>query len=245
MKLGTPVLVGEAAGHFWFPSLHPLGGGNILCEVVLADDRAQGEWPACLCLSSDGGLSWRRAAEIPSYGPVSHLLAPGKLLLLPYEVWPAAPGEKRSAVAQGTLVTLNADGALQTERLPIRFLGFPRDLADYYQGELLLASNGNVVPLADGRLLRTMYGRWAGEERDCNWALTSEDGGITWRYLATVASWRAIPEAAEGANESNTARLADGRLACVFRVGSGQEFWRSLSADDGATWSAPERMRGM
>ena len=54
----------------------------------------------------------------------------------------------------------------------------------------------------------------------------------------------ATPGTSEGPDESNTARLPDGRLMCVYRVGSGREhgYHASYSTDDGGTWSKPQRM---
>jgi hypothetical protein len=39
-----PVKVGRAAGHFWFPSLHPVLGNDIFCEVLIAYDRLGNDW---------------------------------------------------------------------------------------------------------------------------------------------------------------------------------------------------------
>ena len=35
------------------------------------------------------------------------------------------------------------------------------------------------------------------------------------------------------------ARLPDGRLLLVFRSDSTQYYWKALSSDDGASWTAP------
>ena len=243
ITVGTPVLVGSAAGHHWFATLHPAGGQDMFCEVVLSDDTAQGKWPACLYLSQDMGNSWQRTAEIDSYGPTSVLLGQGHVLLMPYELWPLSPGDKKNAIAEGTVITRLAD-AVKTEPTQVRFLGMPRDLADYHEGELALLTNGNILELQDGRHLMTVYGRFAGSDTVPNYecfAMTSADRGLTWRYLSHVAGWQDTPEATEGPSESNTARLGDGRLMCVYRVGSGREqhFHASYSADDGVSWTGP------
>jgi len=266
VEIGAPVLVGSREGHLWFPTLHPFerreaGAGparDILCLGAIADDKAQGSWPGALYLSRDGGASWAPAGEIACCGPASVALATqgaladhgapelGRRLLMPYELWPLAPGERRDLIAQGTVLALREDGALSAAPAPVRFGGFPADLADYHEGELLLLTNGNILPLADGRLFTTLYGVYAGEERYRLLAVTSADGGFTWRYHALVASWQDIPSGPEGPCESHTARLADGRLLCVYRVGSGRDYpyHKSLSADEGLSWSAPRPLRG-
>ena len=243
LDVTPPVEVGRAEGHFWFSSMHPVQGQDILCEVVLSDDKAQGKWPAALCLSRDGGASWRRVRDIECYGPISTALGAGEILLMPYETWPASPEDKRNAVADGTIVTLGEDGALAAEQARVKYCDFPRDLADYHVGEVYLLTNGNILPLKDGRLFATVYGKFAGDTKDSTWSVTSDDRGFTWRYQATVANGQELADAVEGANESNTARLADERLMCVCRTGA--SYYKSYSRDEGATWTAPERMDGV
>ena len=51
LEIGAPVEVGCATGHHWFATLHCLGEQEVLCEVVLADDKAQGKWPARAAMS--------------------------------------------------------------------------------------------------------------------------------------------------------------------------------------------------
>jgi len=60
VTLEAPVEVGRAPGYHWFSALHPFGGTRLVCEVVLAADKAQGQWPATLYLSDENGAAWRR-----------------------------------------------------------------------------------------------------------------------------------------------------------------------------------------
>jgi len=264
LEVAAPVEVGRAEGHFWFSSMHPLQGQDVrgaealralVCGVVLSDDKPQGKWPAALCLSRDGGASWRRVRDIECYyGPISTLLGPRKILLMPYETWPVSPEDKRNAVADGAVLTLGDDGVLATEQAPVKFCNFPRDLADYHIGEVCLFASGNILPLNDGRLFATVYGKFAGDTKYSVWSVTSDDRGFTWRFQATVANGQELTDAVEGPNESNTARLAmtggaealrAPGLVCVYRTGSGADYCKSYSRDEGATWTAPERMDGV
>jgi hypothetical protein len=243
LEIAAPVEVGRAKGHFWFSTLHPVQGNDILCGVVLADDKAQGKWPATLCLSRDGGESWRRVRDIDSYGPISTSLGPRSILLMPYECWPASPTDKRNAAADGTVITVAQDGTISTEPRPVRFLNFPCDLANYNKDEVELLTNGNILSLRDGRLFTTVYGKSAGDPKYSNWSVTSDDRGFTWRFQATVARCSDLAHTAEGPDESNTARLADGGLICVQRTGG--EYHKCISHDEGTTWSKPEKMDGV
>ena len=244
LELAAPVEVGRAKGHFWFPSLHSIQGKELFCEVVVAADRPQGKWPATLFLSQDGGATWRKVRDIDSYGPTSIVIGPRKILLMPYELWPLSPGDRRNATADGTIIQCGEDGAVELSTIPVRYLGFPRDLADYHAGELNLCTNGNILPLRDGTLLTTLYGTFAGDEKYVNFAVASDDGGFTWRFRSVVANWTDVPDLGAGPNESNTVRLSDGRIMCVYRVQSGGEYHSSCSSDEGATWTKPRPIAG-
>ncbi len=244
LELGRPVEVGRDTGHFWFSTLHPVEGQDVFCLVITVADKAQGKWPAVLCLSRDGGRSWRRVMEIDSHGPNSIRLASRKLLLMPYELWPASPGDKRNAQADGTIITCREDGEVSLETTTVRFLDFPRDLKDYHEGELHVLTSGNILPLRDGRLFTTLCGKCPGEERYTNYAVASDDGGLTWRFLSVVARPEGEADVATGPSESNTVRLSDGRLMCIYRVGGLLEYRKGYSADDGATWTKPEIVTG-
>ena len=244
VALANPVFVGRAPGHHWFSTLHPFGGDRFVCEVVVADDKAQGQWPGVLYCSEDGGAAWRRALDIPSYSAVSVAHGADTRLLMPYETWPAAPGDKRNVQAPGTIIRWPVGGEITAEPLPVRFLGFPRDLAPYRSDGLMVVTNGNTLPLKDGRLFMAMYGKFAGDPKYSLMGMTTDDGGATWRFHGLVADTKTLPHVPEGPCESHTARLADGRLLCVYRVGSGRDwlYHKSLSGDEGLTWTAPEAM---
>ena len=249
LEIGAPVEVARAKGHFWFPKLHAVEGEEFLCGMTVSADVAQGKWPGALYRSGNGGASWTRVREIASYGHQTVRIAPRRLLLLPYELWPMSPGDRRSLKADGTILTCGRDGVVSVEPSPVRFLDFPNDLSDYHEGELFLLTNGNILQLNDGRIFTTVYGKFAGDE-DLTlriFTVVSEDRGFTWRYLSTVAGPEDVLETPKKPrpSESNTVRLVDGRLMCVYRVGSSLEFRKSYSADEGATWTKPERMDGV
>ncbi len=239
-----PVLVGGQEGHFWFPHLFRLRGNRILCEVTVTADEAQGDWPAVLFLSEDKGAHWRRVADLETAGPAATRLGPGTMLLMPYENWPSAPGDRRTTRANGTILRDSAQGGLDVEPAEVTFHGFLRDLADYHKGEVALFTNGNLLPTRDGGLLSTVYATFAGETKYDLLTMVSYDRGFFWQFRSVAAVGREIPDAPEGADESSLLRLADGRILCVFRVGSRHEFHRVLSEDEGNTWTRPEAVRG-
>ncbi|MBM3264685.1 MAG: exo-alpha-sialidase [candidate division Zixibacteria bacterium] len=247
VDISTPTVIGQRTGHLWFTTLHPFNHRDILCIGNIAADEAQGDWAGALYLSRDGGASWQPAGDLKTCGPASYGLAANTRLIMPYELWPLKRRNRRNLVADGTIVRLDAAGRVSTQPVPVQFLDFPVDFADYHTDELALLTNGNILPLRDGRLMTTLYGTLLGEQKYRLYAITSGDGGFTWRYHAQVASWEDIPDGPEGPDESHTTRLADGRLLCVYRVGSRREYplHKSYSADDGLSWSKPEKMEGV
>ena len=222
VQAGVPVEVGQDTGHFWFPSLHQVGDDALVCACIRSADVAQGKWPADLFVSHDAGGSWHPDQRIDSYGHTSVRDA-SSTLMMPYEQWPQAPGDRQNGVAPGNVLTM-VDGALAVEPRDVWVCDFPRPLADYHEDELRLQHNGNILRLEDGSLLTTMYGKFDGEEGYNTFAVVSDDGGFAWTYRSTVAGPDAAPGAPEGPNESNTLRLDNGDLLCVYRVGGRWDF---------------------
>jgi len=165
--------------------------------------------------------------------------------MMPYEFWPASPGSKTDCIAPGTLLTKSSDGSLEAAARDVRFLGFP-SLAPYHNDVLSLLHSGNLLRLADGSLLTTLYGKLEGDQSKwLAFAAVSEDGGFTWYYRSTIADGDDASEASEGPNESAVQLLDNGDLLCVCRVSSNHDFYKSYSPDGGVTWSKPTCMEGM
>jgi sialidase-1 len=98
-----------------------------------------------------------------------------------------------------------------------------------------LSPEGAYTGLTNGRSLRLESGRilleaWADETAYC---CLSDDDGDTWHD-----SQRVRP-AAGGCWENACVQLRDGRVMMLMRTGLGGQY-RSLSTDDGASWSQPE-----
>ena len=122
----------------------------------------------------------------------------------------------------------------------------------------------NIVGLANGDLLVPMYAslkqdvvwfdlrgfggylkypqQWERQFKYRSWVLRSQDGGLTWQYLSTIA---AFPELGrdEGPCEPNIELMPDGSLLAVLRNGGGDTgpLWITRSQDNGCTWSVPVR----
>ncbi|CAK0742419.1 hypothetical protein CCP3SC15_110014 [Gammaproteobacteria bacterium] len=219
--LGTPIRVDARPGHLWFPTLHSLGGEEVLCIAAVSADQPQGIWPASAYLSRDGGRTWQGVPEISRYALASVFIGPRDILLLPYELAPASPGDSRTATALGTRITLDNSGTVTAIPQPVQFAGLPRAVTNYPHGGLCMVTGSNVIGLAGGTLFTTLYGRFIGEKRYSLLGMVSYDHGCHWSYRAQVANAEDFSDTQEGPSESSIIIFPEGTLACIYRIGSG------------------------
>ncbi|MBJ7290460.1 exo-alpha-sialidase [Williamsia sp.] len=97
------------------------------------------------------------------------------------------------------------------------------------QPPVRLPSNRLLLPIfhcvrLDGR-------RWVGD-RDYSSVLVSDDNGDSWREVT-------VPDSI-GCVHMNIGRLSSGRLVAIYRSRWADHVYRSVSDDDGETWTAPE-----
>jgi hypothetical protein len=246
-KLSKPVCMGRGSGHFWFPALHPMASGHRLCLVPTVSDEAHGQWHARLLRQAPGERQWRDEGSI-MLAWASLRVAPDQLLLLPFNL--SAASTPRAAQGMASCVTLDHRGGLRVQARQVRYRALPCDFPCHENGCLALVSSGDaVLRLDDGRWLTTLYGRPCGEKKYLNMAVVSDDG-YDWRFLSLIASANDVADDSdgfEGPCESATTQLNDGRLLCIYRVGSGAEhtYFRSISIDQGRSWEKPQKMPGM
>jgi predicted neuraminidase len=95
-----------------------------------------------------------------------------------------------------------------------------------------------LTVLPTGRLLlpifycvRTPGEKWVGN-LDYSAVMISDDTGATWREVE-------VPEST-GCVHMNIGRLSDGTLVALFRSRWADAIYRSVSTDDGQSWSAPQ-----
>jgi predicted neuraminidase len=94
-----------------------------------------------------------------------------------------------------------------------------------------------IAALPSGRLLLPIFhcvrvpGRkWVGD-RDYSGVMISDDAGESWREVV-------VPDSV-GCVHMNIGRLSDGTLVALYRSRWADAIYRSTSADDGDTWTAP------
>ncbi|MGH2559337.1 MAG: sialidase family protein, partial [Thermomicrobiales bacterium] len=251
VTLGTPRVVGEGVGHFWFPQIAQCSTGEILVRSSLFGDTNSGllDGAGRVHVSSDGGETWpfrydvagtRLGSQIP--GSDNSYVAPTKLLY-----WDPSdpPGRFR-----GHLVRFLDGGRRHVfEPWTVTAEGFPRDVelhadADQHGQRWRAGANlrgkGQAVEV-DGELVIATYLQFQGDARYSAAALASRDGGRSWRFRSIIVGCDAVPEAKQGPTETALVRLADGDLMCVMRQGPHtQPLLRAYSRDNGATWTPPD-----
>jgi hypothetical protein len=240
VSLSAPVLVARSKGYLWFPTLVRLADGDLLAVMSNYADEHTTSSTSLVCRSRDGGLTWGEPRPA-LYGDAHLRLPSGDELLLPYYLYPLKKGglgAPYQLCPRGTQdVRVVKDGVTVT--------GWPRP-DQSVAPKLGLAGfvfNGQTVPLKDGGYLATLYGTFQGTRRYSLVAAESPDG-VRWRIRSTVADENRKLKGAEGPCEAALARVADGRLLCVFRLASGVPYGQCWSGDDGKTWSEPTAMDG-
>lgn len=94
-----------------------------------------------------------------------------------------------------------------------------------------------IVTLPSGRLLLPIFHcvtvpnrKWVGDN-DFSAVMSSDDAGDTWREVV-------VPDST-GCVHMNIGRLSDGTLVALYRSRWADFVYRSTSADDGESWTAP------
>lgn len=100
--------------------------------------------------------------------------------------------------------------------------------------------------MKDGTIQGPMYGNFEGDKKYSVVWVKSTDNCATWNIVSIVAS--GVPKGfadAQGFCEPTFARVKDGSLLCVMRIGSYLPLFQSRSKDGGLTWSKPVELPGI
>ncbi|MEZ4731384.1 MAG: sialidase family protein [Caldilineaceae bacterium] len=251
VHLGEPRQAMESIGHGWFPSLAHFPTGELLLAYSLAADTNENQVDLSgYQVSSDGGHTWTPRYDIlPEHQPMIYVpQADGALLALPAYLYAVTPADLHTFCGAATRFE-EGGRRVVFEPQGVRLVDWPwpvQILPNPYRTNhhrVNLCFDGDALTV-DGRLIATLYGAKSDDAFYSVVVATSDDGGRTWRYLATVAGPEAVPATAprgHGPGEPSLVQLANGDLMCVMRMGGGAAFplRRSYSSDGGRTWSPP------
>lgn len=189
--------------------------------IVLFAQAVEEGGPLTAIRSESIGDTWRPAdPAVTGMGLNTFRLSTGKVVSIHYETTavPGTPGLRTTKRWESTDAWKTAMGPLEdgTLRLP------PGEFDDGRPQWF----HGNTIELPDGRLIAAMQDfRTPSEFR--TFVSQSDDGGVTWEFLAHVGSLENIddPEGKTrtgwtlwGPVEPNIVHLGEGRLVCVTRL---------------------------
>jgi hypothetical protein len=197
-------------------------------------------------LSTNGGRSWSLFDNWSKFSPNEVLpYGNGTFATLPYGL---TVDYSTNKTASGFGQVARIDRKTGEYRVLSSFESTWRVPADVkFAWPYRLVHSGSVVLLTDGSALTTCYGHGAGIYRKWStmssvYFVRSNDRGRTWTALARIPWVPAMGKSADGPGEPSTARLADGRILCIFRSDATQYYWSTYSSDEGATWSVAAPM---
>lgn len=177
---------------------------------------------------SDDGINWAGEQTILSLGPTNIAkganitkLANGNLLLV-YNLVQVSP-----TVRLGIYIMQSTDdGDTWGAAAQVDILGYTDE-----------AEGGPIIQLAAGTLVCPWWGT-AGGAVDCG-VIFSADNGATWAGNVLIGDG-----SADGLDysEPNVIEYSAGNLLCSIRETSTEDIYGSVSADSGASWSAPASM---
>lgn len=206
-----------------------------------------GVLPKAYRVSTDGGLTWGKELASPAAlggGACSTGLREGGVIKMLGQATPVADAPDAAKRLFFSDDFLHHETAAVSVDLPGAAL--QTRWARFYP----VFDKGKIVQLDSGALLATMYGNLEGDQQYRTLLVRSMDGGLTWRYHATVAYDPNDPDPDLvgqycGFCEPSLAQLADGRLLCIMRTqgthlpAEYRPLYVSWSADLGTTWTKP------
>jgi hypothetical protein len=241
VTLSEPIPLGRRRGYFWFPNLWRMPSGDLLATISPVADIHMSSIPYLVTWSRDGGLTWSEPIVANDGGQTLLHLNNGDAILLPYNLRPRTDGI-------GAPYNRIAAGTRSLEYVPSGVLvtGWPGRVKIVVPG-LDMASfsfNGQTLQRRDGSYLATVYGELVDPPGYRIFAVTSTDG-VHWSIQTQIADKTCGLPGKEGPNESALLRLNDGRILCVFRLGSRSNYGQCWSKDEGNTWSSPMGVEGV
>jgi len=240
VTLSEPRPVLRRRGYCWFPSLFGFGERQLVAMMSCYADIHVTAASAYVSRSQDGGLTWTEPVVAIDGGYDGVRLPSGDLVMLPYYLRPRAEGmyaPYNLLSAETGLLTYNTEGVLVS--------GWPKPDRSYAPelGTTGFVFNGQTVELRDGGWLMTLYGYFEDQQRLSLVCADSSDA-THWRVRRVIAAGDIAFEGGDGPSEAALIRQEDGRLLCVFRLGSTVRYGQCWSSDEGRTWTAPVPMDG-
>ncbi len=255
VTLKKPRVVAETSqGHCWYPDLLQFSTGQFMLVHSLNADRNDNlHNTQAVYLSTDQCHTFDFAYDVNGFqnggGEPRLSLDDGRIVGMSsyFKPDPAHPQKRflahRWCYDQG-------GRRYVVEPWSVTLEGLPREVKSY-QGSrtawVLITCFSDILVRDDGCWLACLHLAYEGDEKATVVAIASENEGLCWRYLATIARPEDAPHSLEGFGEPTIAELSNGEIICIMRVGQhhkqpDQWLTRSSSSDGGRSWSAIETL---
>ena len=230
VRLGdiSSTIAGEDGNYNAFPGLTRLPDGRLfVCYRVGTAHTTGGVLK--YKISSDQGRTWSAATTIYTASGNEQVQDTEATLLrngLIFVSWFNYDNVTTLSASKSMLGTIASDGTISW--------GSPRAITSDFTTETV--ASAKPVELPDGSLIIPVYGKGAGDTYYSTAAVKSTDQGATWGSHVTIAS----SPSSKQYNEAAIARLTNGTLVAIVRHETDLTGYdRSVSTDNGATWSSP------
>jgi hypothetical protein len=245
VSLSKPVLVARSHDYIWFPVMTRLANGNLFATLQTSPDTISWDVRNAVDIwSSDGGLTWSSPISVNPNGARGELYTDATLrltneneYLYPYTLYPDGSG---GAIGSYQVVP-GQQGAPQTVTMVkdgLTVTGWPKTMGldPDNPGRAGFGFFGQGLSLPNGDYLAALYGHFDGDTgNDRSTVLAASRDGANWTVRSVITG--GVPT-----DESTLVQLKDGRLMCVLRHDSKENYLQSFSSDNGYSWTAPAEM---
>ena len=221
----TTVTIDSGPGYKAFPDVVKLPDGRLMMGYRHATDHVSIDGDARIRYSSNNGSTWTAPVTVRSHTVEGWDVRACGLAVMPDgTVWMSY------FISDGTLypavkVMKSTDGGV-TWSAPVTVTS---------SFTTVCSVPSKVVRALDGTLLLPIYGNTTGSELWTSAVVRSTDGGATWGGQVTIAA----QSGPASFNETEIVLMPDGTLVALIREESSGRIFRSVSTDNGLTWSEP------